>query len=423
MFPQILIPGDEYLNLNVYTPDPGADGLPVFVSIHGGGGVFGSNADPTHGMAQLARRGIVAVVPNYRLGFEGFLPTEDDTGNRAVLDWLQALEWVQENISSFGGDPANVTVGGYSAGSGATHLLLTLPRASGLFGRALCMSGTAERCIDLEEGEERATEFVGRLGIERTREALRSVALDRLFEVQSDLAPIVPIASDALELFRMNSVARGWLGPMVDGDIIATHPMDALEAGAGAGRGLMIGCTVGEMDALLGILGNTINSQQAELALRQDMGLSSAGASLWLETQKGRTPGQALGAALTARGFRRSALRVARAHSSASAPTYVYEFTWQPATMLGAVHGVDVPFAFDSLGAEEKMSLITGPEPPQSLADDMCGAISRFVTDGDPGWPSYDEETRSVMLFDVPSRVEANPKRDQVVWEVFGSLE
>ena len=142
--PEPIIVGDNCLNVNVFTPDIGAAAaLPVLVWIHGGAFVNGCNASPWYHGRSFARDGAVVVAVNYRLGIEGFLPLQGAPTNRAVLDWLAALEWVQDNVAAFGGDPTNVTIGGQSAGAMACATLLAVPRAVGLFGRAILMSGAA----------------------------------------------------------------------------------------------------------------------------------------------------------------------------------------------------------------------------------------------------------------------------------------
>ncbi|HEX4428638.1 MAG TPA: carboxylesterase family protein, partial [Frankiaceae bacterium] len=122
------IAGEDCLNLNVWTPDRTANGLPVMVWIHGGAYLSGSSAQPLYDGTTFARDGVVFVSPNYRLGVEGFGLLPDAPSNRGVLDLLLALEWVRDNISAFGGDPDNVTVFGESAGAGLTLALLALDR-------------------------------------------------------------------------------------------------------------------------------------------------------------------------------------------------------------------------------------------------------------------------------------------------------
>jgi Carboxylesterase family len=129
LIPEPVIAGDNELNLNVFTPDLGAADLPVLVWIHGGGFTGGCNASPWYRGGPFARDGVVLVSVNYRLGAEGFLELPDAPANRAVRDWVRALEWVRENIETFGGDPERVTIGGQSAGGAACATLLGVPAA------------------------------------------------------------------------------------------------------------------------------------------------------------------------------------------------------------------------------------------------------------------------------------------------------
>ena len=127
LFPEVVIPGEECLNLNVWTPDLGAAGLPVLVWIHGGSFMNGSSSVGEYDGAAFARDGVVCVSINYRLAAEGFLFLDDGIVNLGLLDQLAALRWVQDNISVFGGDPARVTVAGESAGAMSVTTLLSMP--------------------------------------------------------------------------------------------------------------------------------------------------------------------------------------------------------------------------------------------------------------------------------------------------------
>jgi para-nitrobenzyl esterase len=106
LFPEVVLPGEECLNLNVWTPDPAASGLPVLVWIHGGSFMNGSGSVEEYRGTAFARDGVVCVTINYRLGAEGFLFTGDGIANVGLLDQIAALHWVQENIAAFGGGPA-----------------------------------------------------------------------------------------------------------------------------------------------------------------------------------------------------------------------------------------------------------------------------------------------------------------------------
>ena len=131
LFPEVVIPGEDCLNLNVWTPDIDAAGLPVLVWIHGGSFMNGSGSVGAYDGAAFARDGVVCVTINYRLAAEGFLYLGDGIANLGLLDQLAALRWVQGNIAAFGGDPARVTVAGESAGAMSVTTLLSMPLADG----------------------------------------------------------------------------------------------------------------------------------------------------------------------------------------------------------------------------------------------------------------------------------------------------
>src|SRR5215207_604265 len=175
-----VIPGADCLNLNVWTPDPGHAGLPVFVWIHGGAFVNGSGAVPVYDGATFARDGVVCVTINYRLGVDGFLQFADDgPANRGLLDQVAALRWVQENIAAFGGDPARVTVGGESAGAMSVGCLLAMPSAQGLFGQAVLQSGAGHHALTAATATRIGGYVAERLNVPATREALAAVPVDQ----------------------------------------------------------------------------------------------------------------------------------------------------------------------------------------------------------------------------------------------------
>lgn len=139
---------EDCLYLNLWAPAKAKAKLPVMVWIHGGGFVGGSGSSPETFGDQFARQGVVLVTINYRLGRLGFFAhpalrqehPEEPKGNYGYMDQIAALQWVQENIAAFGGDPKNVTVFGFSAGGVSVHSLMTIPAAKGLFHKAICQS-------------------------------------------------------------------------------------------------------------------------------------------------------------------------------------------------------------------------------------------------------------------------------------------
>jgi para-nitrobenzyl esterase len=168
LFQEVVIPGEECLNLNVWTPDPGSAGLPVLVWIHGGSFMNGSGSVGAYNGAAFARDGVVCVTINYRMSAEGFLFLGDGIANLGLLDQLAALHWVQRNISAFGGDPARVTVAGESAGAMSITTLLGMPLAEGLFSQAITQSGAAAHTLTEDTARMVGGYLADALGVPRT---------------------------------------------------------------------------------------------------------------------------------------------------------------------------------------------------------------------------------------------------------------
>src|SRR3984957_19314545 len=187
LFPEVVIPGEDCLNLNVWTPDPNAAGLPVLVWIHGGSFMNGSSSVAEYNGAAFARDGVVCVTINYRLAAEGFLFLDDGDANLGLLDQLAALRWVQGNISAFGGDPARVTVAGESAGAMSVTTLLSMPLSRGLFTQAIAQSGAGAPTLTAAEGRTVAGYLAKALGVPADRESIKAVPLDQLVRAASDL--------------------------------------------------------------------------------------------------------------------------------------------------------------------------------------------------------------------------------------------
>jgi len=185
---------EDCLFLNVWTPNVHPAGkLPVVVWIHGGGFAEGAGADPIYTGNHVAQKGIVVVTINYRLGLFGFLahPLLDKeqgaSGEYGLMDQVAALEWVKANIASFGGDPAQVTIDGQSAGSISVHDLLAAPSAKGLFARAIAESNPwADTQLVPRASAELIGEKLASLAGATTLDALRAVPADQLIALQTD---------------------------------------------------------------------------------------------------------------------------------------------------------------------------------------------------------------------------------------------
>ena len=401
LFPDPVIEGPNPLNLNVYAPADTDGHHPVLVWLHGGGFFSGGNASPWYTGESFARDGILLVVPNYRLAAEGFMLLDDGVANRALLDITAALQWVRDNIEAFGGDPANVTVAGQSAGGTATLALSGCPGARGLFHRLAAMSAGTPLLSSLTRTQLLSEDFAALLGAPRTRSALTGVPVRKRLELEATWLPAEvrtpPTAVDD-RARRVRRESLRWQ-PTLDGTVISASPHDALTAGSV--DALMIGTTVEEWNFMLG----QVEPAPSVEACRQgfaNLGFTGQDLADYLSALATDNPGHALAQALTDRTFRTPARDLADGAAKAGIPTYAYQFAW-PAPLFGAAHCADLPFVFDHLDAPGAADLL-GPGAPAQLATALHGALVRFARDGSPGWSPYRTETRPVMVFDEATR-------------------
>lgn len=394
LLPNPVVAGDEYLNLSVWTPDPGARGLPVLVWIHGGAFVNGSSAVPLTDGSAFARDGVVTVAVNYRLGAEGFALLPDAPPNRGLLDQVAALEWVRDNVAAFGGDPDTVTVAGESAGAMSIGALLAMPRAAGLFRRAVLQSGAAHHTLSSSTAS-RVTDFVAaELGVPGTAAAWRDVPSERVLAAQNALGRVLQRPDPA----RWGEIVVNLMPfePVVDGDVLPAPPPQSIAAGSAAGVDVLVGANRHEYRLFFVPTGIADKVDEAMLAaVAAGYRLPEAALARYRSASPGAPPGTVLSEIATDWFYRMPALRLAE-----SVPgSHVYEFGWEtPVGGLGACHGLEVPFVFDTLGAPGVPALV-GPEPPQALADAVHRAWVAFATTGDPGWPAYTLDRRAVARF------------------------
>jgi para-nitrobenzyl esterase len=352
----------------------------------------------------------------YRLGVEGFLEMEGAPSNRAVLDWIAALEWVQENIASFGGDPRNVTIGGQSAGSAACLILLVNPRAKDLFGRVIAMSGTSDSRMPRESAVELGRQVAEKLGVRATRDDLGAFSAEQLVEAHAAVAAN-PFARDSLvKGFDPKAPA---LRPFVDGEVIAEHPFRAIAQGAGGDVPLLAGSTAHEINGVVRMQRATLEGETAARALSA-MGLEGERLDRYKRHVGSDDAVEVLAQASTDRAFREPLARLLEDHAGTGAPTFAYQFRWRTPAFdgfVGSAHCFDIPFAFDNLDAERVADGLIGPTAPQELADVMHDAWVSFIKTGEPGWPAYDRDRRAVMVFDSDTSIADDPLR--VEREVF----
>ena len=423
LFPEVTIPGEECLNLNVWTPDPGASGLPVLVWIHGGSFMNGSGSVTEYDGSAFARDGIVCVTINYRLGAEGFLYTGDGGANVGLLDQLAALRWVQENITAFGGDPGRVTVAGESAGAMSITTLLAMPLAGGLFQQAITQSGAGAHTLTPDESRSVAQFLAEALGVTPDRPAIAAVPADQVAQAAGALTEEVQTAPDPA---KWGQLALSLLPfcPTVDGDPLPEEPLSALAGGASSSVRLLTGTNLEEAQLFLVAAGAIDLVDEATLAGgAAAYGPADGTVAAYQANRPGAGHGDVLAAIITDWFFRIPAVRVAeaRAANSASAQnTWMYRFDWRsPAfdARLSSCHAVEIPFVFATLH-EPSTHARLGTDAPQAVADTIHSAWVRFITDGDPGWPAYDTDTRATGIFTEKLEVASDPAGDERrLWE------
>ncbi|MEU2052656.1 carboxylesterase/lipase family protein [Streptomyces bungoensis] len=375
------VPGDDCLNLNVWTPEPGPGArLPVLVWLHGGALTRGSSAVPVYDGRTFARDGVVCVSVNYRLGVEGYGLFPDAPANPGLRDQLAALRWVHQAIAAFGGDPDRITLCGQSAGAISAGVLLAAPQTQGLIRRAVLQSGPPE-VSERDRVRRMVRRMAARLKIPATAEAFAAVDRDLLLRTQAEVG-------------RLSSPVLGGpaFGIVVDGDLVPGDPLRALtEGGAARDVRLLMGWTRDEYRLWL-VPGGLVErvDRLGPVALAGAMARCHAGADVArgyraLHPEAGTA--EIVGQMVTDHLLRIPLHRLADARPGGC---HLYEFAWPSRRPgLGACHALDLGFVFDS-GAVPESTRLAGEGAPQELADAMHGAWVRFAATGDPGWRSWD---------------------------------
>jgi para-nitrobenzyl esterase len=421
------IDGDDVLNLNVWTPADRVAGdgdgtlLPVLVWIHGGAFRGGTGAVGTYDGSAFARDGVVCVTINYRLGMDGFGLLPDAPDNRGLLDQIAALRWVRDEIAAFGGDSGRVTIAGESAGAMSSVTLMASAAARGLFHGVIAQSGAGHHVQPRESAERVAAELGRRLEVEPTAAGFAGVPIRDFIAAQLQLSQ---------EVTSTDRAAWGALGldgmpyePVLDDAVIPQRPIDALQDAAVETDAvpLLIGTNSEEFRLWLVPLGLLPHVTADALPYAGDpYRLPAEGAAVYAAAP---TPGDGLTAIMSDWAFRIPALRVAEARWGSAVDTHVYEFRWRSPCLdgeLGAAHAVEIGFAFDTTANEASWGMI-GPDAPKDLAAEMHAAWVAFATDGDPGWPAYEADRRTVRIFggaEGPGALEDDPDGDRrVVWD------
>jgi len=411
----------EMFSVNVWTQGIN-DGKkrPVMLWLHGGGFRVGASNDPmTYGEA-LARKGdIVTVSVNHRLNIVGFLDLSAcgekyaQSANVGMLDIVKALEWIQNNIESFGGNPADVTIVGESGGGGKVGTLMCMPAAKGLFHKAIIQSGTLINTMTKEKSQSLGLAVLENLG--RTPDDLEK--LDTI-----PYMDLVKAGNDAIAEVsgprRPGSPGMFGFAPSADGVVLLQQPFSPGFADISYGIPLMMGSTLNElMRTYYGEKDMTL--QQAKDSLAIEYGdKTDQYIELFAKAYPDYTPQDLLS---IDKMFRPFTIRTADARAlETSTPLYVYLLAWKSPVdnaSKGSFHGLDIPLAFNNVNLRPDWT--GNSDEAWKLAGKMSSAWINFVKEGNPNvegvlpdWEPYTAENGTTMYFDTECRIVHNHDRE-----------
>lgn len=417
--------GPNCLNLNLWTPEikPNKK-LPVMLFIHGGGLSMGSSTEDVFDGTETAKKGIIFISINYRLGTMGFLAGDGlfdgDTlkGNRGFMDAIEALKWVKQNISDFGGDKNNVTVVGQSGGATSLWSILASPASEGLFHRAIFQSGPINM-VPIDDQLKLTEVVLKKLKIKKgDTKALANIPTDKIKGSIMQGALTAP-GKDFGEMSQTKLPTTGAYGT----DYLPLDILDALKAGHNKHVDILVGSNLNDGRAssigipfprFIGIkmMNSYINGMIGKTKKERKEKVKH-----YREIMKGTSEADVQEQIQTDALYRMRGIKAAEIHSKhKESNTYMYQFNWKSPALggvFGALHGIELGFVFNNLKALQ--SLIGDPVEPQPLADAMSDAWVSFVKNGKPessslpSWNQYNTDTRETMFFDRECTIENDP--------------
>ncbi|MDF0717904.1 carboxylesterase family protein [Muricauda sp. 334s03] len=419
---------EDCLRLNVWTPgiDDGRK-RPVLFWIHGGGFTAGSSQElPSYHGENLSAKGDVVVVSiNHRLNILGFLDLSaygdkyKHTANNSMLDIIAALDWVKTNISNFGGDPDNVTIFGQSGGGAKVNTLMAMPRAKGLFHKAINQSGSFRGNLSKKETTRAiATEVLNQLSLTEDQvDSLQTVPFDELSK--AGLAALQKVA----EQMKAKGIvpvgmSLNW-GPSLDGNVLPHDLMSDEAFELSKDIPLMLGTTKNEFTPFMN--GRFFNASEEEVMAHIKETYKDKADDYIAAVKKAypndTRPSDLLDIDAT---FRPGAVFQANKKSQLAngATVYMFMFTWQSPVFDGkykALHCMELPFVFDNV--ERARQMTGGGQEAHVLADKMSSAWINFAKTGNPNhdglpeWSQYNPENTATMFFD--NTCEVKPQHDK----------
>lgn len=416
------VKGNDFLTNNIWAPDVNGK-LPVMVFIHGGAFVIGTSDVPLFDGTSFAKKGVVMVSMNYRMGIEGFLKIKGVPTNIGIRDQIASLHWVKDNIAAFGGDPDNVTVFGESAGAISIGVLLASPAAQGLFKRAIMQSGSGQAVLSGEQADRIANQYAKTLKIENTRESYLTFSSEELLAAQPKVNPKMVKLETESHADPTGGVTLFF--PVIDGDIIPDVPLKVLKNNQEKEHDLLIGYNTDEMNYFLiptGLLKKIRFNFVLNLAVRKVYPAPSVLIAVYKKAYPKKNLGELFSAILTSYQAQVPSVRFANAHSKNTGKTFMYEFAWPSSVkngIYGAYHGVELPFVFNTINLVKGEEGMLGPQGgPAYLADKIQDAWVHFAKNGNPGWDAYNTRDRKTMLINNKWTLQTAPHaKVRAAWE------
>ena len=407
---------EDCLTSTIWTPSADNARRPVMIWLHGGAYQSGGGHQVFYAGGKLARCGDIVVVSiNYRLGALGYLylPEAETAGgvaaNRGLLDQIQALRWVRDNIAAFGGDPANITICGQSAGGGSALALLADPEARTMIHRAILQSSSTST-LSIERASEISAAFHAAAGVPRGDIArLKALPIALIVAAQRKVQMDIAAGGDRTIAYQIVSPTPS----------CPLNPAKAVSQGAAKGIPLLIGSTLDEGHAWLAQDDTLVAATNFDVvdALAKAGDFAAAAGDLPDDRRAvAEKPWELLSAMMTWAVFEKPARRLADAHASHGGDAYVYRFDWRPTAdaTFGACHCIEIPFVFDNLDGWPTAAMMAGHDPAAvaEVTRMVQGAWISFIRDGKPislglpEWPRWSALSRSTMRLNVEAKVQ-----------------
>ncbi len=423
---------EDCLYLNIWAPEdaPQQGNLPVLVFFHGGGFASGSPSNAMYSGQRFAKDGVIQVNVAYRLNALGFLSTQaaleeyGSPGNAGVMDQIFALEWVRDNIAAFGGNPANVTISGESAGAFSVSNMMMSPMAEGLFARAILESGNSlgqamicpEAGGDMNQALAMGNAFAEKLKAGGTETNMGQADLAALRAL-----PAEDLVKNSVFSTDITKPSAFYFAPVFDGMVLPEDPYGAVQRGEMNDVPILAGFNTDEGTLFIP---NGIGASTYTELLQRCFGERAAEVEARFPVDKENTPTQRA-RELVRLGFRLGNDIFAEELSLRGQAVYYYQLDHLPAGLpsgkLGVQHGAELPFVFDTLAALGA----TLDEEGEAFKEDLHGRWLGFIQNGDPNggagqrgddWPLYTVETPEMLRFGETPTAEGLPASNDIAF-------